>query len=706
MAEIRQIKSGRHPGWLAVGAWLIVTVAIILSVTGAYVLSERTFYYWDQAAYQDIAHRTATAFAGSLDEGLASVQDSFREDYNALFALPLVPWLLAFGTSRLSFELALAFFYLVPLPLAIGAVAMRLVPGGGRRVFWLAVALSLLLPATWLPTLRGYPDSGAAALMVLAVLLALKDNQLQRPPTWVMLAALLGLAVVFRRHFAYAVIAFLATIVVNAALERLAAGEPGARPAWPWPVALRTLLVALLALGLALAVASPYVQRMMEYDFSSLYRSYELPLDWLLIDFMSFYGGLVLLLSGMGFIAAARSPLIDRRVLVFVTIFAGLSWAQWWLVVRQVGSQYTLHFTPAVVVGLVLFVWTPSLGDRGPSFSKQALSIVVGACLLNVTFGFWRAGSGSSNPLQLFAEEWTPLVRSDYAEISRLVHRLRSEARPGDGIFVAASSNCLNPSLLRRADRVLPGAARGTLEVVRTPSIDSNGFYPLNELLATRYVLLARPFQHHMPPEEQAVLHSIYDAFVARRSIAEDFRKSPEDFRLAGCSVSLFERQRPSPPATMLATLRELKARVPLRPGMQPDWVVVNRRFPTWLTLKPDRSTQIVAHPSQAGMGRATTFAALYRFVGKARIEGTLSFYDRRCAGTTLGFWTTAEGDVRRRLLDLRRQPTEEGRFSVEVAPRPGERVLMTLGQYGAEASIDFCLLKIDSLRILRDAPA
>lgn len=683
--------------------WLIGIVSVVLAVTGLYVSCERTFYYWDQAAYQDIAAETASAFRESTGAGLSFLHESYRRDYNALFALPLLPWLLGFGESRLVFELALALCYLVPFALAIGALAARLVRPGGRRVLWPAAILALLAPMSWVPTLRGFPDSGAATLMLLATLVFLEDDRLRRPRSWLRLGALLGLAVVFRRHFAYAVAAFLVAIVVHAVFERVRASRAGARADHAGWLALRVALVAACALATAVLLAPGFVRRMLEHDYPSLYRSYEMPLGALGSYFAGGYGWAALLLAGAGFAGAALSPRVDRRGVGFVLLFAGLQWGQWCLLVRQVGEQYTLHFTPALVLGLVLLLHAPPRGRLG-GLRAAAGVLVVGSSVANFAIGLWGVPRVPARLEALFADGGPPLVRPDHAEVLELVRVLRTRAAPASSVYLVASSTCLNASIVRSADRVLGGAA-GALEVLSASPVDSDGYYPVNELLATRLVVLARPFQHHLAPREQLVLRTVYDTFAGGLGIARDFVESERVFRLDGCTVSIFERQRPTAPATALALLDAFEERVPRRPGMQPEWVVVDQRFSTWLTRNPDASASLTAHPAPREASPSSVLAALDGAAAPIASEGRLRFHDDRCQGATLGFFAMAAGGSARPLAELSRRPEDDGRFHVPLELRPAERLFLSLLDYRPGASIDYCLLTIDPLVIVREAP-
>ncbi len=697
-------ESGGRKGSIVDGAALIVLVAVVLGVTAAYVGSERTFYFWDQAAYQDIASRTAAAFRDTAGSGLASLQASFDADYNALFALPLVPWLLAFGDSRLAFVLGLALLYLVPLTLAVGALAARLVPGGGRATFWLATGLALLVPMTWVPTLRGFPDSGAAALVVLATLVFLEDDRLREPRTLLKVGGLLGLAVVFRRHFAYAVVAFLLAIAAHALVERARAGRARPLGAWVPGLAVRVLAVGAIALATGVAVAPAFVRRILEHDFTSLYRSYEQPPAAFTRYFVDCYGLGTLVLAGAGFAVSAFSPRADWRRVRFVLLFGGLSWMHWLFLVRQVGEQYTLHFTPTIVVGLCLLLVGP-LPVRQPFSRPAVVGLVLASSAANLALGLGGLSLAPPALRPLVAEPRPPLVRPDYDAVVDLVRSLRGGAGAEQGIFVVASSWCLNPGIVSAVDRAVSGGTGG-LDLLPVPSVDSEGFYPLNELLGAGRVLVARPFQYHLSPREQVLLRTVYDTFAGGTGMAGDFTESARVFPLEDCSVSVFERRRPTSPATALAMLRAFEERLPRRPGTQPDWVTIDRRFATWVARNPDGSTALVAHPSPRGATPSTTFTALDPPDGPVSIRGTVRFTDERCRGATLRFWTGQADAPPTSVREVGLVPGDDGRFEVRVAAAPaGGRLFLGLVEHAPGESIDFCLLRIDPLVLEREAP-
>jgi len=676
---------------------LATLVTTVLLVTYRYVAFERWFYYWDHAAYHGIAIRLCTAFGVSLEEGWRTLQASYREDYNALFAVPLVPWLLIAGTSRVSYETALALVYLAPLPLALGAVAAQLVPAGRRVAFWTTAWLTLLTPMAWVPTLRGFPDAGAAVLIALATWGYLRDLRLQRVTTVVLVGTLLGLSVVFRRHFGYAVLTLLAAVCLLMLVLTAARRAPARLDLGSAASALaRLAMVATVGMAVGCLVAWTYVQRLLAYDVPVLHRSYEVPLSLSLRWYLAPFGWVSWVAAVLGLLWGSWSATVDRTRLAFIQIFAVSSAAVWLFWVRQVGEQYTLHFTPAVVLGDFMFCWlTYQHGRR--RWRVLAVGTLGCAFLVNAFLGLsYRRPRLPFGTRALFAGRWAPLVSQDYYPMYLLLSTLRHEVRPSEAIYVVASSNCLNPDMVRSADVTFRGGGP-PLNVLSVPEVDSTGTYPLGELLQARYVLLADPLQLHLPAGEQDVLGASYDAFHEQWEITRAFKPLLRGFEFQSCSASLWQRTGPTSLADALATLRRVQARVAPRPTMQPDWVTVESAFPSWLRRNADGSASWIAHPTDRRATPGTTVAALAVPGDEVEVRGSVTFVDSRCRGATLAFsrlgstgWQT--------LAEVRRRPGVGGPFRAVLETRGADRLFLRLLEYQDRASIDYCLLKVDSL--------
>jgi len=414
--------SKRFP-WLLDASLLVLLLVVVVAVTYVYVSSEHVFYWSDYSGYQNITHDIAARYHESPLAAARAVAGSLFVDYNALFTIPILPVVLLFGDSRIVFELAIAIAYLLPFTLVLGLIAVRLIPGQPRAVFYSTVAVALLTPFTWVPTLRGYPDTGAACLVGLAVWAYVLDTRLQRRWQIPLIGCLLALAMLFRRHFAYDGLAFLAAMAC-VALGRFAL-EARQQPRAAW----RALLTSSLRIGLTagsmlvvlFTVGLPFMYHVLSQNVTALYASYMEPVSQSLQWFVWAYGWIVCLAAviGLGMGMLARS--IRRETATFIGLFGGLLFLAWILIVRQSADHYTLHFTPAIVLGLAALGWTIWRKTAGLA---RGLAVGLGSVFLltNLVLGL-TPDRVEVNPTlsSLFAGKSAPLNRPDYGEVGNLI---------------------------------------------------------------------------------------------------------------------------------------------------------------------------------------------------------------------------------------------------------------------------------------------
>ena len=201
----RKIRS--NAGCLALLALIIVTI------TYFYISNERNFHWWVDWYYPTI--RVAAAFRDSPSEAIKLVQQTLVEERNRLYVLPLVPFILLFGSSRLVYEIGLALVYLLPLPLVMGAIATQLIPAHKPTVFWSTALLTLLIPVNWIPTFMGIPDTGGAVFIGLAAFVYLQDVRLKQWWRVPLIGLLIGLSILVRRHFVYGGVALLGAVALQ-----------------------------------------------------------------------------------------------------------------------------------------------------------------------------------------------------------------------------------------------------------------------------------------------------------------------------------------------------------------------------------------------------------------------------------------------------------------------------------------------------------
>jgi hypothetical protein len=675
-------------------------VAIVLTITRLVVSAEaQTFYWWDYAYFPDLAQQTARAFTVSLSSGVEFVIRSLSWDYNALFALPLLPFMRV-APTRFSYVLGLAIVYLLPLALALGSVAARLLPGRRVALFWTTATVCLLTPMMWVPVLRGYPDAGAALLVVLATRAYLGDPRLQRTRQILWIGFLLAGAALFRRHFLFAISAFLGAMTPCV----LAAGwgRQRGRDVLRWLLASFARVAATgIAAALALTLLGlPFVMRVLRRDFYALYASYLASWRENAVYYLSPYGLLGWALAVVGFALATRTRLADRVGVLFLVCLGSLSLLQWVSVVRQLAEVYTLHFTPALVLGAVALGCCLWVKGRG-----VARVVLVGAGCVYLAANMFLGLSGNAMAAShaawrpLFAKNWPPLRNEDRASLVALVDALRNVSGPDDPILVAASSDRLNDHLVLNAERALYGA-RARLRILDLPCIDTRDQYPLDQLIQAKFVVVAQPTQYHLPAREQKLVKLVADIFSARVNLAQDFELLPTQIAFrGGLRAQIYRRLHPSSLATGLSALQFMRQVIPVPPGLQANWVVASQLFPSWATRRDDSGTDLVIHPGRLGEEPSATAVYLGGLGGAVSIDGAATFLDRRCEGALL----TA------RLVDSEGRPLAEER----VAKRPGDAPAFVLKLHADTAaglqlvlsnqrvgdSIDYCLMELQAVR-------
>jgi hypothetical protein len=144
-------------------------------------------------------------------------RESTAQNYNYFPAIFLAPFILVFGPSREIYIVNLVISYLLPFTILMRALSTT-IANQSIRLFWPTVFTTIALPAVWMPTLRGYPDIGAAALIATTMLVYLHDQTLSSRWQVIVLGISVGLAILFRRHVVYDAIALFLTIVIQTVL--------------------------------------------------------------------------------------------------------------------------------------------------------------------------------------------------------------------------------------------------------------------------------------------------------------------------------------------------------------------------------------------------------------------------------------------------------------------------------------------------------
>ncbi|MEG4330710.1 hypothetical protein QUB40_01965 [Microcoleus sp. AT9_A2] len=676
--EVFDVVSFKLPRkFLIDGFFLFLLVLLTVAVTSIYVSSEHTFYWWDYAGYNTATVNTANLFRESPDKAWRGVIESLSKEKNLLISLPLVPFILLFGESRLSYILSVSLIYVLPFRLLLGAISAKLIPVYPRRVFWSTVLLSLLIPMSWIPTLRGYLDTGGCVFVALAILVYLQDVTLKSWWKIPLIGFLLAAAILLRRHFAYSAIAFFGAATLQAFIEFIVQySNPKAvitmvqafsrdgleahatshlgllfqsiqNKGWKnlFESAVKLGLIAVTSLIILMLVAGDFTRSALTVDYRNLYVAWSLPVNDILTRYADFYGLGTWLLVLIGFSAGILTRMLVPAAAIFVSLFGVLSLIEWLLVLRYGYLHYTIHITPIALLGLSTFFWTTWLTLKG-----KVRYFMLGAAGLYLVL---NAGVGLI-PLKidlprLFVGNFPPLVRSDYDEVVKLVEFLRKLAPNEEPIYIAGASNSFNANILRQANRKLnPPEGWWRLNTIGRPQIDSRDTYPLPELLQSQYAVVAVPFQQVLATDEQVlrsheqdVVKVVYDAFTQNWEIARDFQLLPEQFKLEnGVTLSVYRRMRPTDTATAVRTLDAMQRQIGDRPGTQLDWISLHQSIYTSanysVSQESDNLYNIVTHPIKNSKKLDTSFLYLGSISDKVKVTGKLNLPNQQCPGVAL----------------------------------------------------------------------
>ncbi len=703
---------------IPIGLFAFLLVISIIFVTG-YISHERAFYWFDYVTYEWILDKLAAALQASPFLALKSAWRSTGSDYSDYPTLLLLPFRWAFGDSRLVYILSVSVLYSVPFGLVLGAIATKLIRSTNpRAVWWSGALIAIITPLFWAPTLRGYVDAGAALLVAIAVWVYLQDVTLRYRWQIGALGFLLGFTPLFRRHFAYAGLAFFAAMVIQAMLRSLTLRQhPGHAFRMLVGSLARIGAIALVSVVTIALLGKHFLLRVLHNDFTSLYASFEVPLTQALQFYGISFGWVAWLLAALGFAIGLKTRVLVRPAATFVILFYGMLCLVWVVKVRQLTVHYTLHFTPLVILGLTAFGWTVwrtltrsrrriGLGLFVAYLSINALMGLAPVGFLDQTllrptrFGMTILPETIGAPLsKLFAANNPPMRRSDYAEVARLVADLRSKTSHGEPIYLGESSSIINPTLLMSAEMILHH--QKSLNFLSLQDVDSRDSYPLKEFLQADYIAVATPFQYNIRPEDQDVVRLVGQVFAENWQIAQDFKPLPETYQLENqVKINLYQRQRSTSLNTAIATFEKMKAFMgDPRPGGQLDWIVTSR-VPGYYLWGMNGVYNLKTNPLQPTRSSAFLYInPLPR--SSAQLTGQILYDDRQCPGIEIKLKGVDRTAQTLQTAKLDSVPAAASNFSLSIPTQNADYLLLELNSKSATPEdLKRCTITASSLRV------
>lgn len=507
-----------------------------------YLGHENAIPFWDYAMYANMA-------IGLWEQGgWTNFAQSFSQKYNLLFAPPSLFSFSIFGASRPVFILTNFVVYGAAYQLAAGLLLRRLYGLSWRTALWLAVGVCSLTPFLWYPLLQGYPDHGAAALLLFALALACGKSGGAKQA--LLIGLLIGLAVVFRRHYAYAGIAVLAA----GALVDL----PYRKTKRFW---VAHALRGLAALAVLAVIEPAYLQAMVLADYTSLYQSYERPALYFFHFALAHHGAALLIAALTGLTLAWRKKLLEKRG-AFVVVLAVFLWLLLWgFGPAQAGQHYLIALWPLpFIMGLAGFF----VAWKHRSF---AFGLGLGALIANAAFCFWLAPRfvlpNAPPSFSIFGIARPPWIRTDNEALIALARYLGETTKDNDTLVVSGSSFLFNQDLMRAVYTDVLKDVTPAYRFIPAPESDGDQEPPLDVYAAANVYVVASPAQFHLDPARQKNVAALAALFPPPPALASFFTKDEKTFSLdGGVSVSIWRRA-PWTPAALYEGLEKIRSLVP-----------------------------------------------------------------------------------------------------------------------------------------------
>jgi len=703
----------RHSVNLSLFALLVLLTAI---ATVLYTSNERNFHWWIDWYYKTI--EVASAFRQSPIAGISNILQSLGTERNKIYTLPLVPFILLFGESRLVYQIGLALVYLLPFSLVMGGLGTRLIPASSMAVFWSTAILSLLIPVNWIPTFLGIPDTGGAVLIGVAIWIYLQDMRLKRWRRVLAIGVLLGSAILLRRHFAYGAIAILVAMSLQASIFFFSTRRIKPQLAWQKlrQVAVKIGLIAIICFITLAAIAWQFTYNALATDYRGLYASWSFPVDTIVGLYAAYFGWATLILAAIGFLVGILTRTLYLPAFSFIWLFGVVSAVEWLILLRYANVFYCLHFTPIVVLGLASGVWTAYLRLKG-NFRQLALGIVVCYLASNLAIALTPIGNFQHSLRSLWALNIPPLVRTDADEVIRLVTYLRQIATNKKPIYIVGFQRLqLNSGMVRAVERsVYKQKDRDNLLLLLVPQVDSQDFYPLERLLQAEYVVIPHPLPNFksdftkvpvvgewLPLKEHDVVTVVSDAFRQNWAIARDFQLLPVKFRLAdGAVVSIYRRLRPTSIETAIQTLATMQQKIGKRPGGQLDWMSLSHLWQdNKVTKNITRTYRLLAYSVQGREKQPISFLYLGTLSNRTQVTGKVSVFGKTCNGATLNLEMRDRQGQLISAIASQSFTSKSHKLQVSLASQNPAYLLLNVQTSDKNDLIKSCIVDINSLSV------
>lgn len=447
--------------WAALSALFFLLIVFV-----GFIESQDDFiYFWDNLNYwQQSVNQAQLLFHHPL-QAVRSLYDSINEDaYNLLLPTLLAVPLKICGYTHAAYLCLNAVIWLVPTFVVLVCICKRIATllCIERNIILVipSAALAATFPAFYYALFNGFSDIA----VLLPISLSLFTLIEWVPSEWnksqfkkaLLLSCLLTMIVLFRRHFAFYVVAFGFAMVFRALHSVFI--EKGGKQAFV--SALKYIgIVAGCALVFLEVFFTNFLYHSLFSNYAEAYVGYDAPLFKKVATTLNYFGNSIffcLIFSLIGFIKYKNIRLIDYELIIIILVSSLLFFR-----IQSMGPHHVLNIAEPMFLlcftGFA-FLWR-AIEKSSEKLSKYAAIACISLFIIIHCFNFLYAFASYKLTFLSFwspvgPTQYTPAVRSDTEELHRLASYINEQdAYEGEKtVYILSSGITLNDSLMRNID--------------------------------------------------------------------------------------------------------------------------------------------------------------------------------------------------------------------------------------------------------------
>ena len=205
-----------------------------------------------------------------------------------------------------------------------------------------------------------------------------------------------------------------------------------------------------------------------------------------------------------------------------------------------------------------------------------------------------------------------------------------------------------------------------------------------------------------MPPNEQNVVRVVYDAFMEKWNISQDFTKLPVELNLAREStLHIYKRTRTTSLKTALETFTHMRNYFEQPPAAQPDWIILSQPSQYSISKLNDGTSYVKFNLQDYKKENPLNLLYSDTFSNNGEISGTINF---KGSGCTEIFLDISSYDSTGKFINITEtifSPLRQAqKFTIPIDNRAAELLSLQVGQLSEIQNIDDCQLILNWILI------